>query len=111
MSVVDTWNWDKLELELLEYTVVNSNIKVQEAIYNFERNHGIHPNRIIMGFHLSNKLYAEFSPIINIEEVMDIKNKCRMAAYEGIPVEIDMNNPNRLCVGYMEECCWSKEYE
>ena len=109
----DIWNWDDwCKVKSIEmYNVVNPHIRVQQAIDSFQCNHGMCPNTIIMGYHLSNELYTQFAPIIDIKEVVEIENKGRVAAYEGIPVEIDMNNPNRLCVGYMEECCWGKEYE
>ena len=96
----DIWNWDDwCKVKSIEmYNVVNPHIRVQQAIDSFQCNHGMCPNTIIMGYHLSDELYTQFAP--TMKEVA----KGRVAKYEGIPVEIDMDNPDRLCVGYMIEC-------
>lgn len=79
---------------------MNADMKVQIALYEFEKLHGIRPNKIVMGNNLVNELQAMYCPIKTIEEVK-IESKAIIAEYEGIPVYIDLVNPNNLEVGYM----------
>lgn len=104
MSIVDTWNWDKIDTS--EYDkdaeMMDVDMKVLSALYDFENNYGIRPNRIVMGYNLENKLRAMFCPIRTMEEIKD-ETKGILHEYEGIPVSIDYVNRDKLEVGYVVE--------
>ena len=84
---------------------MNADMKVQTLLYGFEREHGIRPNRIIMGWHLANELrnqfYYNYIPIRALEELAEMRSLGVTCEYEGIPIKIDYDNPNILEVGYM----------
>ena len=82
------------------YIEADANMKVQMALYNFESIYNIHPNRITMGYHLSNELYMQFCQVRIFEEVPRKVNGVR-CEYQGVPVKIDYDNPDILEVGYM----------
>jgi len=104
MSVVDTWNWDKVkpEEDVLE---MDANTKVHVALYEFERVNGIRPNRITMGYHLLDEVVSQFYDknftMRTLEEVAREQNREVRCMYEGVPVKIDYDNPDILEVGYM----------
>ena len=106
MSIVDTWDWDKLDTSEYDKEIeMTADMKVQTALYNFESNYNIRPNRIVMGHKLSDELAQQFYynniPIKTLTELVKMKNLGVWAEYEGIPVEIDYDNPDNLEVGYM----------
>lgn len=72
---------------------MDANMKVQCALYEFERVYGIRPNRINMGYHLSDKLLNQFYynciSVQTLEEAMAKRNMELRCEYEGIPVKID----------------------
>lgn len=88
---------EKLEMDV--------DMKVRCALYEFERVHGIRPNRINMGYHLSDKLLNQFYwnciPVQTLEEAAAKRNMELRYEYQGIPVKIDYKNPELLEVGYM----------
>lgn len=110
MSIVDTWDWDKLKIEDVAEERLDADTKVRTAVYEFTDEFGYFPNRIIMGYKLLdealNQFYCNTIPIKTLAELTEEKNLGVYAKYEGIPVEIDYKNPDRLEVGYMSE--WLK---
>lgn len=86
-------------------TEMSANMKVQCALHEFERINGMYPNRINMGYHLADELAEQFFynniPIKTLEELARERNLGVLREYEGIPVNIDYNNPNILEVGYI----------
>lgn len=105
MSIVDNWDWDKLDLSGYDKEFkMTADMKVRSALLEFYELYNIWPNKIIMGHHLENDLYKEFiSTVRSFEEIMAINNGDMKCEYEGIPVDIDYNNPDRLEVGCMLE--------
>lgn len=106
MSIVDTWDWDKLKLEAeTENFEMDADTKVRTALYEFEMVNGIRPNRINMGYKLSDELMNQFYyntiPVKTLAELAKEKSLGVWAEYEGIPVKIDYDNPDILEVGYM----------
>lgn len=91
MSVVDTWNWDKVKAEEEDYEVT-ADEKVRHALWNFECAMGIRPNRIIMGCNLADELRRMYLCNTVSEKIV--------CEYEGIPVTVNYENPNMLEVGY-----------
>ena len=101
MSIVDTWDWDKLDTSVYDEPIkMNANEKVQIALHEFEYDYGVRPNRITMGFNLVNELHAMFCPIRSLEEE-ERELKGVVCEYEGIPVDVDYINHDRLEVGFM----------
>lgn len=92
---------------------MNADMKVQTLLYGFERENGIRPNRIIMGYHLAdelrNQFYYNYIPIRTLEEMAEMRNLGVTCEYEGIPIKIDYDNPNILEVGYMVKWLESKQ--
>ena len=84
---------------------MDANMKVQCALYDFERINGIHPNRIVMGYHLLDEVVGQFYdmniPMRTLEEVAREQKFGVRCEYEGIPVKVDYDNPDLLEVGYM----------
>lgn len=84
---------------------IDADTKVQTLLYDFERENGIRPNRIIMGCDLAdelrNQFYFNYIPIRTLEEMAEMKNLGVECKYEGIPIKIDYDNPDTLEVGYM----------
>ena len=89
---------------------MNANMKVQCALYDFERVNGIRPNRIVMGYHLLDKVVSQFYdmniPMKTLEEIAKEQKLGVYCQYEGIPVKVDYDNPELLEVGYMVK--WMK---
>lgn len=113
MSIVDTWDWDKLNPEELEEPFeVDAHMKVQAAIYDFENDFGIRPNRIIIGHHLLDEIvdtfYDKNFTMKTLEEAVREQNLGMICKYEGIPVKVDYDNPDILEVGYMAKRIWGK---
>lgn len=104
MSVVDQCDWSKVKPteEVEEDSEMDVHMKVQAALYDFEVNCNIIPNRIIMGCNLVDKI-KDYSciPIRTLEEMAKERRLGIVCEYEGIPVFVDNNNPNNLEVGYM----------
>ena len=102
MSVVDTWNWDKLKPTEEEFKI-DANMKVHLALNDFENAFGIRPNRIIMGYHLLDEITSMFYdmniPMKTLEEMAKEQKLGVYCKYEGIPIKIDYDNPNTLEVG------------
>lgn len=103
MSIVDTWDWDKLNLtEYDKEFKMTADMKVRTALREFYECYGIWPNKIVMGYHLENELYRELiSTIRRLEDEKAIISGDVKCEYEGIPVDIDYNNPDILEVGVM----------
>lgn len=107
MSVVDTWNWDKLKPteETLEAFGIDANMRVQLALNDFENGFGIRPNRIVMGYHLLDEVvdtfYDKNFTMKILEEAARKQNLGVCCEYHGIPVKVDYDNPNTLEVGCM----------
>ena len=84
---------------------MSADMKVRCALYEFERINGIYPNRINMGYHLADELAEQFFysniPIKTLEELARERNMGKIYEYEGIPVNVDYDNPDVLEVGYM----------
>lgn len=104
MSVVDTWNWDKVKPTEEDYEVT-ADEKVQAALYNFQSAMRIRPNRITMGSNLvdelSRQFYSDSFPMKSLEEIAKEQKLGVVCQYEGIPVKVDYDNPDVLEVGYM----------
>ena len=116
MSIVDTWDWNKLKLEAeAEDFEMDANTKVRTAVYEFENKFGLFPNRINMGYKLSDELARQFYydtiPVQTLAELAKQKNLGVWAEYEGIPVKIDYDNPDILEVGYMVKWTGNKQGE
>ena len=109
MSIVDTWDWDKIDASVYDESVkMTADMKLRTALLEFYEHYGIWPNKIIMGYHLENELYGEFcSKIRSIEDEMRRINGVAKCEYEGIPVDIDYKNPDNLEVGIMTK--WMEE--
>ena len=91
MSVVDTWDWDRLN-PTEQYDEVTADEKVQAALYNFQAVMGIRPNRITMGSNWLAELRRAYGVTLSSNDVYE---------YEGIPTTVDCKNPNILEVGYV----------
>lgn len=106
MSMVDQWDWSKVKPteETKEDSVMAAHEKIQDAIYSFEINCNIIPNRIIMGYDLANKI-KDYNCVLTgcWEEVGNRLNRGVVYEYEGIRVFIDYDNPDNLEVGYMNK--------
>lgn len=104
MSVVDQWDWSKVKPteEIKEDSVMAVHEKIQDAIYSFEINCNIIPNRIIMGRNLVDKI-KDYNNILirGLEAVAKEGNLGVVCEYEGIPVFVDDDNSDNLEVGYM----------
>lgn len=107
MSVVDTWDWDRLKPteEALEAFGIDANMRVQLALSDFENGFSFRPNRIVMGYRLLNEIvdtfYDKNFTMETLEEAARKNNYRVCCEYHGIPVEIDYDNPNTLEVGCM----------
>ena len=103
MSVVDTWDFDKIDTSVYDEPIkMTADMKVRTALREFYEHYGIWPNKIIMGYRLENELYRQFcSTVRSLEEVKAIRNKDIKCEYEGIPVDIDYDNHDNLEVGVM----------
>ena len=87
---------------------MTADMKVQVALCDFYKHCNIWPNKIIMGYYLADELYRQFcSTVRSLEDIRAMLNGDVKCEYEGIPVDIDYNNPNRLEVGYMVK--WMEE--
>jgi len=103
MSVVDTWDWNKLDLSCYDEDFkMTADMKARTILRDFYEHYGIFPNKIIMGYRLVDELYKEFiSTVRTFDEVNLTLNGDVKCEYEGIPVDIDYNNPDRLETGIM----------
>ena len=114
MSIVDTWDWDKLNPEELEESLeTDVHEKIHLMMYDFANRFGIYPNRINMGRKLVdeilNYLYYSYTNTRTLEEVAEERKTGIIGQYEGIPVKLDHDNPDILEVGYMVKWIESKE--
>lgn len=104
MSAVDTWDWGKLKPTEEEFKI-DANMKVQLALNDFENGFGIRPNRIVMGYQLLDDIvdtfYDKNFAMKTLDEAARMQKLGVYCKYEGIPVEIDHDNPNTLEVGCM----------
>ena len=109
MSIVDTWDWDKLNLtEYDKEFKMTADMKARTILREFYEHYGIWPNKIIMGYRLVNELHRELtSTVRRYEDEMALINGDARCEYEGIPVDIDYNNPDRLEIGIMIK--WMEE--
>lgn len=81
---------------------VSTDTKVRTLVYGFEREYGVRPNRINMGWKLADELANQFYYMRVSVMSMTTQERDRFRAeYEGIPIEIDYKNSDRLEVGYM----------
>ena len=84
---------------------MDANMKVQCALYEFERVNSICPNRIVMGYHLLDEVINQFYytnvPMKTLKEVAKEQKLVVRCEYEGIPVKVDHDNPDMLEVGFM----------
>lgn len=110
MSIVDTWGWDKLNInDFRDEFKMTADMKVRTALREFYNNCNIWPNKIIMGYHLVNELHKQFcTEVRSFEEVIAINNGDLKCEYEGIPIDVDHDNPDVLEVGYMVKWMNSK---
>ena len=92
---------------------MDANMKVQCALYDFERVNGIRPNRIVMGYHLLDEITSMFYdmniPMKTFEEMAKEQNLGVFCKYEGIPIKVDYDNPDILEVGCMTKWMENKE--
>ena len=89
MSVVDTWDWEKIKP--IEDYFVSADEKVQAALWNFQSAMRVRPNRITMGSNLIEELRRAYGFTLSSNDVYE---------YEGIPITVDHKNPDLLEVGY-----------
>lgn len=106
MSIVDTWDWDKLKAEYEKDQIeMNADMEVQSALYEFENNYGIRPNRITMGYRIVDELTRIFIDNVvsleTLEELAKAQEHGIVCEYEGIPINVDHDNPDTLEVGFM----------
>lgn len=76
-----------------------SHRRIIDALTVFECNHGIIPNKIIMGYYL----YETFEKRIRCKQAIegDVDMLGVVSEFYGVPVEIDYDSPNRLEIGHM----------
>lgn len=87
----------------------NADTKVRTLLCDFEERCGIRPNRMIMGWHLADELANQFCYMrVSVMSMTEQERDRFSAEYEGIPIEIDYKNPNRLEVGFMVKWLESK---
>lgn len=102
MSVVDTWDWSKVKPTEEKECKITADEKVRTLLYGFEREYGVRPNRINMGWKLADELANQFYYMrVSVMSMAKEDRDKLWAEYEGIPVKIDYDNPNTLEVGYM----------
>lgn len=103
MSIVDTWDWDKIDTSVYDEPIkMTADMKVRTALLEFYEHYGIWSNKIIMGYRLVDELRREFfGAVATFEEAKAVLNGDVKCEYEGIPVDIDYNNPDRLEIGIM----------
>ena len=103
MSIVDTWDWDKIDTSVYNESIkMTADMKAHTIIRYFYEHYGIWPNKIIMGYRLVDELRIEFfGAVRTFEEVKAMLNGNVKCEYEGVPVDVDYNNPDRLEVGIM----------
>ena len=86
---------------------MSADMKVQCALYEFERVNGVRHNRIVMGYRLMDELVRQFYDarlqMKTLEEAARERKLCVRCEYEGIPVNVDYDNPELLEVGYMSK--------
>lgn len=106
MSIVDTWDWDKLDTsDYDKEDKMTADMKAFIALREFEERYGVRPNRIIMGYKFVNELSAICAD--RRFEQIDKEVHGIVGRYEGIPFNVDYVNPDILEVGYMEK--WTEE--
>ena len=96
MSVVDIWDWDKLNPEEFEEPLeIDTHTKLQIMIDEFRNRFGFFPNKITIGCKLADELCKQF---LIEDSYMRCGTNCK---YAGIPVIIHEDNSDILEVGYM----------
>ena len=81
---------------------IDADTKVRTLLYGFERENGIRPNRIIVGWKLADELANQFFYMrVSVMSMTAQERDGFRVEYEGIPVKIDYDNPDILEVGYM----------
>ncbi len=81
---------------------ISTDTKVRTLVYGFEREYGVRPNRINMGWKLADELANQFYYMrVSVMSMAKEDRDKLWAEYEGIPVKIDYDNPDVLEVGYM----------
>ena len=107
MVIIDVCTGDVIDTEKTEKPKEkNIFAEIHYAIYDFENCFGIHPNRIIMGSDLVDRLYKYYGGACCNEELIintRLGKEGIIGKFEGFPVKIDYDNPRRLEVGYMIE--------
>lgn len=90
---------EKLE-EIMNYKAIERSLV--ESLSLYECKYGFTPNKIIMGYGLykyfQRQFYCEY---INEKELKEFLGHGTICAFEGVPVEVDEKNPNRLEIGHM----------
>ena len=96
--------------EMFEF---DANEMVQFAINKFCDDYGVYPNRVIVGSNLRKELeklrirWMSYESL-EMERRMKMEGIGFVSAFQGIPVEIDYDNPDILKVGFMEEYKYPK---
>ena len=84
---------------------MDTDMKVMAAIHDFANQYGEYPNRVVMGCNLVDELrrrfMAEVVPIKELDKIVEAQNMGIRCEYDGIPIEVDYDNPDRLEVGWM----------
>lgn len=106
MSIVDTWDWDKIDTSVYDEPIkMTADMKVRTALLEFYEHYGIWPNKIIMGYHLlyelQNIFFSNYVPLKTFEELIREQKRDIKHEFEGIPIDVDNDNPYRLEVGFM----------
>lgn len=72
--------------------------RITKMIWEYERSHNKHPNKIILGINVFEKLLAYHMCVVgNVSE-------CGYWYYRGIKITIDQYDVNTIEVGYIESC-------
>ena len=81
---------------------MSTDTKVRTLVYGFEREYGVRPNRINIGWRLADELANQFYYMRVSVMLMAKEDRDGLRVeYEGIPVKIDYDNSDILEVGYM----------
>jgi hypothetical protein len=103
MSVVDTWNWDKVKPTFKDTFEADTETKLHMLLHDFENDFGVSPNRINLGNklveELRNKYFADIAPLGSLEEMAEIRRSGVVGEYEGVPIKVDYDNPYGIEVG------------
>jgi hypothetical protein len=112
MSIVDTWDWDKIDTSVYDEPIkMTADMKVRNAICGFVEIYNTFPNRIIMGYRLlyelRNIFFSSYTPLKTFEELIREQERGVTHEFEGIPIKVDNDNPDTLEVGLMIK--WTEE--